>query len=121
MRNFLKLLVIAPLALLFLAFAMANRQNVVVSFDPFKSGDIPSPQVVLPLFLVLIVAIAFGVFFGGIATWFRQGRHRRALRDARAKAEELRGENESLRAELAAAKTAPVSANGAIVSTRGAA
>jgi hypothetical protein len=60
MRNLLKFLVIAPLALIFLIFALANRQTVVVSFDPFNGGDIPSPQIVLPLFIVLIVAAMVG-------------------------------------------------------------
>jgi len=45
MRKFLKYLILAPVTLLFLAFAIANRQIVTVSFDPFNSGDIPSPQI----------------------------------------------------------------------------
>ena len=39
MIRFFKYLVIAPIAILFLIFAFANRQWVVVSFDPFTSGD----------------------------------------------------------------------------------
>ncbi len=121
MRNFLKFLVIAPIALLFLAFAMANRQNVVVSFDPFRGGDVPSPQIVLPLFIVLIGAVMFGVVLGGTATWFRQHRHRKAAREARAQVEDLHGEIESLRGELATTKTsaaAPEASGGAVVPTR---
>ena len=97
MRNFLKFLVLAPLALIFLAFAMANRQNVIISFDPFNNGDIPSPQIILPLFIVLIGATMFGVVLGGVATWLRQGRFRKGLRDARTQIEVLRDENDSLR------------------------
>ncbi len=87
MRRFLKFLVLAPVALLFLAFALANRQNVTVSFDPFNSGDIPSPQLVMPLFILLIAATMFGVVLGGFATWVRQGRFRKAARAARAATE----------------------------------
>lgn len=120
MRNFLKFLVFAPLALIFLIFAMANRHNVVVAFDPFNSGDIPSPQIVLPLFIVLIGATMFGVVLGGFATWLRQGRFRKALREAKAKIELLHGENESLRAQ-ARAKQTSVGASAALTQTRGAA
>jgi uncharacterized integral membrane protein len=102
MRNLLKLLVIAPIALLFLAFALANRHSVIVSFDPFNSGDISSPQIELPLFIMLIGAMMVGVIVGGIATWFRQGRFRAAARHAKVKAEDLRVENAALRSQLAA-------------------
>lgn len=120
MRNLLKFLIIAPLALIFLAFALANRHNVVVSFDPFGGGDIPSPQIVLPLFLVLIVAIAIGVVLGGFATWLRQGRFRKAAREAKAQVEVMRGENESLRAQIKALQASNGSGN-MIAPTRGAA
>ena len=105
LRNFLKLIVIVPLAVIFLSFDMANRQNVIISFDPFNSGDFPLPKVELPLFVVLIGALMFGVLLGGVATWMRQGRNRKAARDARKSTETLRGENESLRNQIAALKS----------------
>jgi uncharacterized integral membrane protein len=121
MRRILKFLAIAPVAVLFLFFALANRQSVTVSFDPFNSGDIPSPQVIMPLFIVLIGATMFGVVLGGFATWLRQGRSRKAARDARAKAEDLRGENEYLRNQVAALKAANSAQSTAVVPTRSAA
>jgi uncharacterized integral membrane protein len=123
MRNFLKFIVIAPVALVFLAFALANRQTVTVSFDPFNSGDIPSPQIVLPLFIILFGATMFGVLLGGIASWLGAGRHRKAARAAIAAAETLRGENASLRDELKALKSAavPVANGNQAMITRGAA
>lgn len=121
MRNFLKLLVLAPIAVIFLSFDMANRQNVVVSFDPFNSGDAASPQIVVPLFVVLIAAIMLGVLLGGVATWLGQGRFRKAARDANAKVEKLRGENESLRSQLATVKTAGPSSSNAVAPARSAA
>ena len=80
-RNLLKFIVIAPLAVIFLSFDMANRQKVLISFDPFNTGDFPLPKVELPLFVVLIGTLMFGVLLGGVATWMRQGRYRRAARD----------------------------------------
>jgi len=120
MRNLAKILIIAPLALIFLAFALANRQNVVVSFDPFNNGDVPSPQIVLPLFIVLIGSTMIGVLLGGFATWVRQGRFRKAARETKAQLEVLRGENESLRAQIKSLQFPQGSAN-LIVPTRGAA
>ena len=102
MRKLLKILIVAPFAVLFLAFALANRQSVTVAFDPLNSGDIPAPQIVLPLFIVLIGAVMFGVVLGGLSTWIRQGRFRQAARKAEAKANELRAENDQLRSQIAA-------------------
>jgi uncharacterized integral membrane protein len=122
MRNFLKWLIIVPLGLIFLVFALANRQNVQVTLDPFYGGDDPSMMVVLPLFFVLLVAIAAGVILGGVATWLRQGRFRKALRETRGQLEVLRGENESLRAQVKALQAPGNNSNGAtaIVPTRAA-
>jgi uncharacterized integral membrane protein len=118
LRNFLKFIVIAPLAVIFLSFDMANRQNVLISFDPFNSGDSPLPKIEAPLFVVLIGTLMFGVLLGSVATWMRQGRSRRAARDARNATETLRGENETLRDQIAALKSAP---NYRSVTTRNAA
>jgi len=124
LRNFLKFIVIAPLAIIFLSFDMANRQNVIISFDPFNSGDFPLPKVELPLFVVLIGTLMFGVLLGGVATWMRQGRNRKAARVARAATETLRGENETLRDQVAALKSTSASKfgqNSTVVTTRNAA
>lgn len=105
MRNFLKLLFLAPIAVIFLSFDMANRQNVVISFDPFNSADALLPQITVPLFAVLIASTMLGVLLGGAATWIEQGRHRKATREAKAAAEKLRRENEALRAQILSLKT----------------
>jgi uncharacterized integral membrane protein len=99
MLRFLKLLVIAPFAILFLIFAFANRHFITISFDPFETAsDIPAYSVQAPLFIVLTLAIMFGVVVGGMATWFGQGRYRRAARANRAEAEKLRADLEAARA-----------------------
>ncbi len=97
MRKFLTAMVLIPLGLIFVVFAVANRHFVTVSFDPFNSTD-PSIAVSLPLFVVIIAVAIVGVAAGGTATWFRQRRWRRAARQheadaraARAQLAELRG------------------------------
>ena len=96
MKTFLKLLILVPLMLVAVAFAVANRQPVTVSFDPF-STDLPAFALSGPLFVVVILVVVFGVVLGGIATWLGQGRHRRAVRA-------MRRENENLRQDLGRAK-----------------
>jgi uncharacterized integral membrane protein len=100
MVRFLKFIVIAPIAILLLVFAFANRQVVTVSFDPFEAGDVPAFVLQGPLFIVLILTAALGVIAGGVATWFAQGKHRRAARASRAEAEKLRADLEQARAAL---------------------
>jgi uncharacterized integral membrane protein len=97
MKNFLKLLVLAPIAVLLLIFAFANRQIITVSFDPFVDGDIPAFAITAPLFLILILAMMLGVLAGGAATWLAQGKFRKAARQNRAEAERLRNEAQAAR------------------------
>ncbi|MDH2342484.1 DUF1049 domain-containing protein [Bradyrhizobium sp. SSUT18] len=103
MRKFLTALIVIPLGLILMVFAVANRHFVTVSFDPFVSND-PSLSVTLPLFLLLIVVAALGVFAGGCAVWFGQRHWRRAARRHDADARAARGELADLRAQAAATK-----------------
>ncbi|EHQ99604.1 lipopolysaccharide assembly protein LapA domain-containing protein [Bradyrhizobium sp. WSM471] len=103
MRKFLTALVVIPLGLVLVVFAVANRQFVTVSFDPFVSND-PSLSVTLPLFLLLIVVAALGVIVGGCAVWFGQRHWRRAARRHDADARAARGELADLRAHAPAAR-----------------
>lgn len=99
MVRFLKLVLIAPIAILLLIFAFANRHFVTVSFDPFESGDIPAFAIQAPLFVVLIAAMMIGVVAGGAATWLAQGKHRRAERRNRAEADKWRAEAEAAKGQ----------------------
>ena len=106
MRKFLTALVVIPLGVIFVVFAVANRHLVTVSFDPFNSAD-PSVAVSLPLFVVIIAAAILGVAAGGMATWFRQRRWRRAARQHEADARQARAQLADLRAAVAASRGDP--------------
>ena len=97
MRKFLTSLVLIPLGLIFIVFAVANRHLVTVSFDPFNSSN-PSFGVTLPLFVVIIAVAILGVVAGGSATWFRQRHWRRAARQHEADAQQARAQLADLRA-----------------------
>ena len=106
MRKFFTALVVIPLGLIFIIFAVANRHLVTVSFDPFNSVD-PMVAVSMPLFVVIIAVAILGVAAGGSATWFRQRRWRRAARQHEADARRARAENTDLRAAAAVSRGVP--------------
>ena len=86
MIRFIRLLIVAIVVIVLVAFAFANRQWVTVSFDPFGSADNPAFALAAPLFAVVIIVAALGVIAGAAATWVSQGRHRRAARKSRVEA-----------------------------------
>jgi len=97
----LKWLLIAPFLIVGLLFAIANRQLVTVSFDPFAGNDIASPQATMPLFFLIFMAVVFGVCLGGLVTWLAQGKNRRAARLAKSEADKWHNEADRLRVQMA--------------------
>lgn len=89
MRKLLSGLVLIPLAIILLVFAVANRQLVTLSLDPFNPSD-PAISVRLPLFVLLIGVAVLGVTAGGLATWFRQRHWRRSARHSEAELAKFR-------------------------------
>jgi len=79
MRKFLTTPILALLGVILVAFAVANRHLVTVSFDPFLGND-PALSIALPLFVLLITVTILGVVAGGSAVWLGQRRWRRAAR-----------------------------------------
>jgi uncharacterized integral membrane protein len=100
MKRALQWLTLVPLAVVGIAFAVANRHSVGIYFDPFVSAPSEPIGVKVPLFVVLILALALGVLLGGFFTWLRQGKHRRALREARGETARARGEAERIKREI---------------------
>lgn len=96
MRKIVRALVLIPLAIVLIAFAVANRQVVTVSFDPFDTAD-PAFSLALPLYVLILALVIAGVILGGVAAWMRQGRWRSRARAAESQARELRLENDQLK------------------------
>jgi uncharacterized integral membrane protein len=92
LRKILIAIIVIPLAVLIIAFAVANRQVVTVSFDPFSSAN-PAYAASLPLFVLIFILLILGVIIGGAAAWLRQSPWRRTARkldaDVRALHDEL--------------------------------
>ena len=118
MRKFVTALVVIPLGIFFIIFAVANRHLVTVSFDPFNSAT-PTVAVTMPLFVVIIAVAMLGVLAGGMATWFRQGRWRRAARQSETEASRMRTQLADLRRQTASQQRYPALAQGGIYGSAG--
>src|SRR5450759_3164600 len=75
-RKLVTIFILAPLALVIIMFAVANRQTVTIVFDPFNDVQ-PAFAMQMPLFVVIFVLVIFGVLIGGTAAWLRQSKWRR--------------------------------------------
>ena len=102
-RKAVTALILAPLTVAAVAFAVANRQTIVVSFDPFDRAH-PAFAVTLPLFALLLAVLVAGVVIGGVAAWVRQSKWRRAARLAQAQARELNAELDNLKQQIGRAE-----------------
>jgi uncharacterized integral membrane protein len=96
LRKVVAAIILVPLAIVIMAFAVANRQNVTVSLDPFNP-DVPAASLTRPLFVVILAVLIFGVIIGGIAAWLRQSKWRRTARRLEREVANLRAENDALK------------------------
>jgi uncharacterized integral membrane protein len=95
-RKIVAAVILVPIAIVIIAFAVANRQIVTVSLDPLSS-ERPAASVTLPLFALIIALLIVGVLVGGAAAWLRQSRWRRTARRLEREVSELRTEVASLK------------------------
>ena len=105
-RRFLNWTVGLPVAAVAIAFAVANRQWITVSFDPF-SRDAPFASVGMPLWVLFFCGIFVGIFAGWIAAWFAHGKWRKAAREARIELVRTHNEHERMKREYASRAVVP--------------
>ncbi len=96
LRKVVAWVTLVPLAVVIIAFAVANRQDVTVSLDPFNPA-VPAASVTKPLFVVILAVLILGVIVGGIAAWLRQTRWRRTARRLEREVINLRAEVDALK------------------------
>lgn len=80
MRRILRWVVGLPVAILVIAFAIANRQWTRLSLDPFSSES-PILSINMPLWALFIFGVFIGLVVGWTGSWFAQGKHRKLARD----------------------------------------
>ncbi len=100
MKRILSWCIGLPVAIILVAFAIANRRVVDVSFDPL-SVEAPWLSIPMPLWAVLYSGIFIGLIAGGVASWLKQGKWRKTARVSRSEVDTLRNENDRLKNQLA--------------------
>ena len=95
MRKFLSVLILVPLGIVIVMFAVANREVISVSFDPFETAS-PAFALKVPLYGLIFALVGLGVLVGGIASWLKQQKWRSRARRAEAEARELRARLDAL-------------------------
>lgn len=98
-RRIVNWLVLAPVAVLAVVLAVANRTPVMVSLDPF-ARDLSPLSFSMPLFAVVFLSMIAGVIIGGVAVWWKQCRYRKRCRQAESDLAGARADVERLRGEL---------------------
>jgi uncharacterized integral membrane protein len=91
-RKIVTVLVLILVALVLISFAVANRQMVTVSLDPFDQAN-PALVVSQPMYLLIFVLLIAGVVLGGCAAWLRQAKWRARARRAEAQLSALRAQS----------------------------
>jgi uncharacterized integral membrane protein len=89
MNRLLTVVIFIPIAIVLIALAVANRAAVPFTLDPFNPGT-PGLTVHWPLFVYLFASLGLGLIVGGVATWVRQGRYRKAARERASEVRALR-------------------------------
>ncbi len=100
-RKIVTAIIVIPLAIVIVAFAVANRQAVTVSFDPFSSAA-PAYAATVPLFVIIFIALIAGVLVGGVAAWIGQAKWRRGARRLDDEVRRLRSEVDTIEARMMA-------------------
>lgn len=106
LRRIVNWLLLAPIAILVVVLAVANREPVTLSLDPFALGA-SGLSFSVPLFAVVILSMILGVAIGGATVWWKQGRYRKRCRTAEHDLATARIEIERLRTDRGRAEAAP--------------
>lgn len=113
LRRVVNWLFLAPVALVAVVLAVANRTPVTLSVDPF-AREASALSISVPLFAVVFLAMIIGVVIGGTAVWWKQGRYRKRCRLAENELTAARSDVERLRNELGRGEQPASSAAGAL-------
>ena len=98
MKKLLAFILLLPVAVFVIAFAIANRHSVPVSFDPTTTvtGEVaPAVLFTPPVWMLLFGVLVLGVVIGGVAAWASGHRYRREARQKRREARHWHREAES--------------------------
>lgn len=80
-KRIIALIILVPVAVILIAFIVANRALVTLALNPFNvEGGL---SFTAPFFVWLFVFLVTGIVIGGATVWVTQSRYRKALRETR--------------------------------------
>ena len=108
LRKLTFLFIALPVAVILILFTVANRHPVELVLDPFNTEN-PVLSFTLPFFIYLFAALLAGMIIGSVATWVKQGKHRKYARFEHAEAVkwQVEAESQKKRAEELAVELHP--------------
>jgi hypothetical protein len=89
MKRILAWVIGLPVALILVAFAIANRRFETISLDPLSPDD-PWIALEAPLWALLYAGIFIGLVSGWVGAWFNQRHWRKEARRSRHELERAR-------------------------------
>ncbi|MBS9719164.1 LapA family protein [Tianweitania sp. BSSL-BM11] len=110
LTRFFIVVIVVPIAVVLIALAVANRELVPFTMDPFNPGN-PALTIQMPFFIYLFLTLFIGVVIGSFATWVAQHRYRKIARERTLEVENLRVVANRAN-EAPAATTVPAPATG---------
>lgn len=78
-KRIIALAILVPLGIVLIMLSVANRTAVTLALNPFDPSDTVL-SVTLPFFVFLFATLILGMIIGSLATWFKQGKHRKQAR-----------------------------------------
>ena len=82
-------IILVPIAVILIAFIVANRAMVALTLNPFQPND-DKFTYHAPFFIWLFVFLIIGMIIGSLITWFTQHKYRKSLKSTKAELENLK-------------------------------
>ena len=114
-KRIIALAILIPLGVILIMLSVANRTAVTLALNPFDPSD-QVLSVTLPFFVFIFAALITGMIIGSLATWFKQGKHRKQARVQTSEAVKWHSEADRQKAkaqQIAASLSAPDKRNAA--------
>ena len=97
------IVIMFPVGVILATLMVINRHNVGFIYNPFAPREF-AQKIEMPFFFYLLGALIIGTIIGGMATWFAQGRWRKAARKRSREAHELRKKADDLMQQVEMSK-----------------
>ncbi len=97
------IVIMFPVGVILATLMVINRHNVGFIYNPFAPREF-AQKIEMPFFFYLLGALIVGTIIGGMATWFAQGRWRKAARKRSREAHELRKKADDLMQQVEMSK-----------------